>query len=147
MSTDQTLTSRAHHPESLEAYWDIDRIVKKLSEVRQTWRSANANHAEYGPEFVRLHNEDVFVANRLQTALHRLYGQIRQALIYTMADAQQAEIGYLPAAIGARNDFWSRAQRLAVSKSFNRSDGGDSSSPCGSGYDRIASVASAVRRV
>jgi len=39
-----------------------------------------------GPSFVRLHNEDSFVAQTLQTVLSRLYGQIRLELIYAMKD-------------------------------------------------------------
>src|SRR3546814_18210529 len=37
-----------------------------------------------GPSFVRLHNEDAYVAQTLQTVLSRLYGQIRLELIYAM---------------------------------------------------------------
>ncbi len=99
-----------------DSYWDLDNIVKQLSNIRRGWRAAQAHHAEYGgegfpsrgdlnkimealcgalfplrlgPNFVRLHNEDAFVAQTLQTGLSRLYGQIRLELIYAMADADQ----------------------------------------------------------
>ncbi|MPT48205.1 MAG: serine acetyltransferase [Sphingobium sp.] len=90
-------------------YWDIDSIVTRLATVRQSWRSAQKRHGEFGedsfpsrgdigkimealcgalfpmrlgPSFVRPHNEDAYVAQTLQTALSRLYGQIRRELIY-----------------------------------------------------------------
>jgi len=102
-----------------ESYWDLDAIVGELSDIRRSWRSAQTHHAEYGadgfpsrgdvgkimdalcgalfplrlgPNFVRLHNEDSFVAQTLQTALQRLYGQIRLELIYAMANAPRAEV-------------------------------------------------------
>jgi serine O-acetyltransferase len=103
----------------IESYWDLDSIVTRLSDVRRAWRSAQTRHAEYGgegfpsrgdvskimealcgalfplrlgPNFVRLHNEESFVAQTLQTALHRLYGQIRLELIYSMADAPKEAV-------------------------------------------------------
>jgi len=102
-----------------DGYWHLDAIVAQLSDIRRAWRAAQAHHAEYGaegfpsrgdlgkimealcgvlfplrlgPNFVSLHNEDVFVAQTLQTALSRLYGQIRLELIYAMADAPQSAI-------------------------------------------------------
>ncbi len=95
----------------LEGYWDIGRLVSDLSAVRTRWRLEQQHHAEYGaegfpsranltkimtslcgalfplrlgPSFVRIHNEDAFVAQTLQTALSRLYGQIRLELLYAM---------------------------------------------------------------
>jgi serine O-acetyltransferase len=109
----------ASHADHVESYWDLDAIVMQLNEVRRGWRAAQTHHAEYGnegfpsrgdvgkitdavcgalfplrlgPNFVRLHNEDSFVAQTLQTALHRLYGQIRLELIYSMAEAPRAAI-------------------------------------------------------
>jgi serine O-acetyltransferase len=96
-----------------QGYWDIDRLAAELGAVRRRWRQAQEHHAEYGaegfpsraeltkimaalcgalfplrlgPSFVRLHNEDSFVAQTLQTVLSRLYGQIRLELIYAMKD-------------------------------------------------------------
>lgn len=95
----------------LEGYWDIDRLVADLGAARSRWRQEQQHHAEYGaegfpsranlakimaslcgalfplrlgPSFVRLHNEDAFVAETLQTVLSRLYGQIRLELIYAL---------------------------------------------------------------
>jgi serine O-acetyltransferase len=45
-----------------------------------------------GPSFVRRHNEAAFVAESLQTALSRLYGQIRIELGYAMRDASSADV-------------------------------------------------------
>ena len=91
-------------------YWDIDVIAAELREAREDWRNAHRRHAEHGaegfpsrhviekvmsaltgalfplrlgPSFVRRHNEEAFVAETLQTALSRLYGQIRLELGYT----------------------------------------------------------------
>lgn len=90
-------------------YWDIDLITAELQEAREEWRNAHRRHVEYGaegfpsrhviekvmvsltgalfplrmgPSFVRRHNEAAFVAETLQTALSRLYGQIRLELGY-----------------------------------------------------------------
>ena len=109
-----------------DGYWDLDMIVARLGDIRRAWRAAQAHHAEYGaegfpsrgdlskimealcgalfplrlgPGFVRLHNEDVFVEQTLQTALSRLYGQIRLELIYAMADAPQTAVDARAAAI------------------------------------------------
>ena len=103
----------------LEGYWDIGRLVSDLGAVRGRWREAQQHHAEYGaegfpsranltkimtslcgalfplrlgPSFVRIHNEDAFVTQTLQTALSRLYGQIRLELLYAMHDSQPAEV-------------------------------------------------------
>ena len=101
------------------SYWDADQISAQLSDIRYAWRAAQAHHAEYGaegfpsrgdlgkilqalcgalfplrlgPDFVRLHNEDAYVGQTLDTALSRLYGQIRLELIYAMADSPREEI-------------------------------------------------------
>jgi serine O-acetyltransferase len=100
--------------EAPAGYWDIDRLVADLGEARTRWRREKQHHAEYGsegfpsrdnlhkimialcgalfplrlgPSFVRIHNEDAFVAETLQTALSRLYGQIRLELTYALHDA------------------------------------------------------------
>ncbi len=98
-------------------YWDIDRITSELRDARDEWRNAHRRHAEHGavgfpsrhviekimaalcgalfplrlgPSFVRMHNEEAFVAETLQTALSRLYGQIRLELAYAAGiDAPQ----------------------------------------------------------
>ncbi|BAI97411.1 serine acetyltransferase [Sphingobium sp. TA15] len=97
--------------EIAQGYWDIDRLAAELGAVRRRWRQGQDHHAEYGaegfpsratltkimealcgalfplrlgPSFVRLHNEDAYVAQTLQTVLSRLYGQIRLELIYAM---------------------------------------------------------------
>lgn len=99
-------------------YWDIGRIVGELSEARSRWRQARRRHAEHGekgfpsranvanimaslcgalfplrlgPSFVRAHNEDAFVAQTLNTALSRLYGQIRRELHYAMLESAVQE--------------------------------------------------------
>lgn len=104
---------------TVEGYWDIDGLVARLGQVRANWRREQRHHAEYGaegfpsranltkimqslcgalfplrlgPDFVRLSNEDVFVAETLQTVLSRLYGQIRLELIYALKDSPIAEI-------------------------------------------------------
>ncbi len=91
-------------------YWDIDAIAGELRDAREEWRNAHRRHAEHGtegfpsrhviekvmaaltgalfplrlgPSFVRRHNEEAFVAETLQTALSRLYGQIRLELGYS----------------------------------------------------------------
>lgn len=103
----------------MESYWDLDTIVGQLGEIRRAWRASQSYHAEYGgegfpsrgdlakimealcgalfplrlgPNFVRPANEDAFVAQTLQVALNRLYGQIRLELIYAMADARREAI-------------------------------------------------------
>ena len=90
-------------------YWDIDTIATGLKHARQRWRSGQHRHAEYGavgfpargeiekimaalcgalfplrlgPHFVRIENEDAFVAETLDTALRKLYGQVRLELAY-----------------------------------------------------------------
>ncbi|WP_336964999.1 serine O-acetyltransferase EpsC [Sphingobium aquiterrae] len=100
-------------------YWDIDRLVADLGAARARWRQAQRHHAEYGaegfpsranltkimmslcgalfplrlgPSFVRIDNEDAFVAQTLQTALSRLYGQIRLELIYALRDSPQQTV-------------------------------------------------------
>jgi serine O-acetyltransferase len=100
-------------------YWDIDRIAAELKQARDDWRAAHRRHAEHGsigfpsrallekivaalsgglfplrlgPSFVRHHNEDAFVAETLQTALNRVYGQIRLELAYAMPDSSPEQI-------------------------------------------------------
>jgi serine O-acetyltransferase len=100
-------------------YWDIDAITGELATVRAQWRTARQRHVEHeaaefpsrsrlekimvalcgalfplrlGPSFVRRHNEAAFVAETLQTALSRLYGQIRIELGYAMRDASSDAI-------------------------------------------------------
>ena len=115
-------------------YWDIDAIASGLRSARDDWRSAHRRHAEHGavgfpsrlllekimaalcgalfplrlgPSFVRPHNEDAFVAETLQTALSRLYGQIRLELGYAQREADRVEddaariIGQFAAALPA----------------------------------------------
>jgi serine O-acetyltransferase len=94
-------------------YWDIDAIATDLRAARDEWRTAKRRNAEHGaigfpsrhdlekimaslcgalfplrlgPSFVRLENEDAFVAETLQTALSRIYGQIRLELGYRLRD-------------------------------------------------------------
>src|ERR1700750_1466810 len=101
------------------AYWNAESISAELTNIRHAWRASQAHHAEYGaegfpsrgdlakillalcgalfplrlgPEFVRLHNEDSYVVQTLETALSRLYGQIRLELIYAMAGSTTEEI-------------------------------------------------------
>lgn len=95
-------------------YWDIDGIVAGLRAARRSWRAAHDRHAEHGavgfpsrsdlekimaalcgalfplrlgPSFVRLDNEDAYVAQTLETTLSRIYGQIRLELGYSLRDA------------------------------------------------------------
>ncbi|SDB98178.1 serine O-acetyltransferase [Sphingomonas sp. YR710] len=94
-------------------YWDIDAISAELKAARVDWRAAHRRNAEHGavgfpsrhviekimtalcgalfplrlgPSFVRMHNEDAFVAQTLNTALQRLYGQIRLELAYSLRE-------------------------------------------------------------
>ncbi len=105
------MTAEGEEDRVLEGYWDLDRLVSDLGAVRTRWRDAQQHHAEYGaegfpsranltkimsslcgalfplrlgPSFIRIHNENAFVAQTLQTALSRLYGQIRLELLYAM---------------------------------------------------------------
>jgi serine O-acetyltransferase len=100
-------------------YWDIDAIASDLRSARDDWRAAHRRHAEHGavgfpsrillekimsamcgalfplrlgPSFVRHHNEDAFVAETLQTALARLYGQIRLELGYVLRDDASGQL-------------------------------------------------------
>lgn len=113
----------------VEGYWDIAALTAELGAARSRWRQAQQHHAEYGaegfpsrdnltkimqslcgalfplrlgPSFVRLHNEDAYVAETLQTVLSRLYGQIRLELIYALkgepADAVDREAARIIAA-------------------------------------------------
>ncbi|MBV9839992.1 MAG: serine acetyltransferase [Sphingomonadaceae bacterium] len=99
-------------------YWDNDAVAAGLRAARTRWRAARSVHAEHGtsgfpsryelgkimdalcgalfplrlgPSFVRLDNEDAFVAETLHTALSRLYGQIRLDLRYAMNDDAAAD--------------------------------------------------------
>jgi serine O-acetyltransferase len=107
-------------------YWDIDAITAELAVARAQWRGSNRKHAEHGaagfpsrvllekivgalgsalfplrlgPSFVRAHNEAAFVAETLQTALGRLYGQVRRELLYSLPDASADEIEPIAARI------------------------------------------------
>ena len=100
-------------------YWDIDALARDLRAARDDWRAAHRSHAEHGdagfpsrvrlekiiaalggalfplrlgPSFVRSHNEEAFVAETLQTALSRLYGQIRLELGYSRRDSSSDAI-------------------------------------------------------
>ncbi len=100
-------------------YWDIDGITLELRLARDEWRSAHRSHAEHGDvgfpsrlrlekitaalcgalfpfrlgsTFVRAHSEEAFVAETLQTALSRLYGQIRLEFGYSERRASGEEI-------------------------------------------------------
>lgn len=104
---------------TIAGYWDIDRLVEDLSSVRAQWRAGQKRHVEYGaegfpsranlgkimaslcgalfplrlgPSFVRIHNENAFVAETLQTSLSRLYGQIRLELGYTAEDVRAQSV-------------------------------------------------------
>jgi serine O-acetyltransferase len=106
------MASRASLPTG--SYWNIDEIAAGLRDARQRWRDAHRRNAEHGavgfpsrydlekimdalcgalfplrlgPSFVRLENEDAFVAETLQTALARIYGQIRLELGYSLRDS------------------------------------------------------------
>nr|WP_223262736.1 serine O-acetyltransferase EpsC [Sphingobium sp. SCG-1] len=103
----------------MTAYWDIDAIVDELDAARSSWRNAQRRHVEYGsvgfpsrpnltkiidalcgalfplrlgPEFVRQHNENAFVAETLNTVLSRLYGQIRIELAYAREGATPEDV-------------------------------------------------------
>ena len=100
-------------------YWDIDALARDLRAARDDWRAAHRSHAEHGdvgfpsrlrlekiiaalggalfplrlgPSFVRAHNEEAFVAETLQTALSRLYGQIRLELGYSRRESSSDAI-------------------------------------------------------
>jgi serine O-acetyltransferase len=101
-------------------YWNIETIAAGLKHARQRWRTGQHRHAEYGavgfpsrgeiekimaalcgalfplrlgPHFVRIENEDAFVAGTLDTALRKLYGQVRLELAYAgQQDADAARI-------------------------------------------------------
>jgi serine O-acetyltransferase len=111
------MESRALLPSG--SYWDIDEIAAGLRDARQAWRDAHRRNAEHGavgfpsrydldkimaslcgalfplrlgPSFVRLENEEAFVAETLQTALSRIYGQIRLELGYSLRDSASEHI-------------------------------------------------------
>ncbi len=110
-------------------YWDIDAIAGELRSAREDWRRAHRHHVEHGaigfpsrvklekivaalggalfplrlgPSFVRHHNEEAFVAETLQTALGRLYGQIRLELGYSLAATTADEVEHASARIIGR---------------------------------------------
>jgi serine O-acetyltransferase len=94
-------------------YWNLEDITKGLKAARARWRASQKRHAEYGavgfpsrteidkimgilcgalfplrlgPNFVRLENEDAYVAETLDIALRRLYGQLRLECAYVVSD-------------------------------------------------------------
>jgi len=102
--------------------WDVDGVVAELGAIRRGWRTANAAHVEYGveafpsrsrltrimeelcgvlfplrlgPDYVRLHNEDRFVAQSLQLVLSRLHAQVRLEIAYIRASPLSEEIDRL----------------------------------------------------
>ena len=102
-----------------EDIWDVGAVVTGLADARREWRQANAQHAEYGsesfpsrtriskvveelagalfplrlgPDYVRAHNEDVFVTQTLQIALSRLHAQLRLELTYAQGRAEGEEV-------------------------------------------------------
>lgn len=116
-------------------FWDVDGIVLELAQIRRDWRHNNTHHAEYGvesfpsrvrltkvmdelsgalfplrlgPDFVRLHNEDLFVTQTLQIALSRLHAQLRLELTYTLDEADGETIEQ-----GATRMVLSLSRRLA----------------------------------
>ena len=105
--------------ESSGVYWDIETLSRRLKQARTRWRAAHSRNAEHGsvgfpsrydlekimaslcgalfplrlgPSFVRIENEDAFVAETLQTALSRIYGQIRLELGYSLGSAASERI-------------------------------------------------------
>jgi serine O-acetyltransferase len=105
--------------ENDEDIWDVGAVVRGLADARREWRQANAQHAEYGsesfpsrtrigkvveelsgalfplrlgPDYVRAHNEDVFVTQTLQIALSRLHAQLRLELTYAQGRAEGEEV-------------------------------------------------------
>ena len=104
----------------------VAAIASELAEIRREWRDAYGHNAEYGsegfpsrgdllkivgalcgalyplrlgPDFVRPHNEHVFVEQTLQTTLARLYGQVRLELSYAIADETNHAVDARAAAI------------------------------------------------
>jgi serine O-acetyltransferase len=100
-------------------FWQVDDVVAELGLIRRNWRTANAEHAEYGvegfpsrmrlvrvadelcgvlfplrlgPDHVRLHNEDTFVTQTLQLALSRLHAQLRLELTYAHTTLTSAAV-------------------------------------------------------
>jgi serine O-acetyltransferase len=99
--------------------WAVDDIVAELGTIRRDWRTSQSHHAEYGvegfpsrlrlakvmedlvgvlyplrlgPDHVRLHNEDLFVAQTLRIVLSRLHSQLRLELGYSSPDVQREGI-------------------------------------------------------
>lgn len=117
MSTHKPLTGSAEQLEDGDI-WNVDAVVSELGDIRRSWRTTRAHHAEYGvegfpsrvrltkvmdelcgvlyplrlgPDHVRLHNEDIFVTQTLQIALSRLLAQVRLELGYVTGAATAIE--------------------------------------------------------
>ncbi|MGK2908869.1 MAG: serine O-acetyltransferase EpsC [Sphingobium sp.] len=113
------MTDNIETPSGRQGYWDHDSIINDLRVARAKWRNGQKRHVEYGaegfpsradlakitaslcgalfplrlgPSFVRIHNEDAFVSETLNTALSRLYGQIRLELYYSARDGNVHDI-------------------------------------------------------
>jgi serine O-acetyltransferase len=127
-----------------EGYWDLGRIVDELAAARARWRQGLRHHVEYGgsgfpsrgdltkimqalcgalfplrlgPSFVRIDNEDAYVAQTLQTSLSRLYGQIRLELFYAHPEHGAADVD-----VAAARIIGAFADRLADLRSMLDSD-------------------------
>lgn len=101
------------NPTSTDLIDGVTAIAEELRQIRDEWRKRHGWAKEYGsegfpsrgdlskimmalsgafyplrlgPDFVRPHNEHLFVEQTLQTTLARLYGQIRIELFYAMVD-------------------------------------------------------------
>lgn len=119
MTAIDNIGDRQDADQGVEGYWDIDQLSADLAVVRRRWREDQAHHAEYGaegfpsrdnltkimtalcgalfplrlgPSFVRVHNEEAFVKQTLQTVLSRLYGQVRLELLYALRDEPAAVV-------------------------------------------------------
>jgi serine O-acetyltransferase len=106
-------------PAESDDIWDVGAVVRGLADARRNWREVNAQHAEYGsesfpsrtrinkvidelsgalfpmrlgPDFVRLHNEDLFVTQTLQIALSRLHAQLRLELTYAQGRQEGEDV-------------------------------------------------------
>ncbi|GLK44925.1 MULTISPECIES: serine O-acetyltransferase EpsC [Novosphingobium] len=122
MTTEPTSSTNLAAVGNAADFWDVAGVVQELAQIRHNWRQTNTHHAEYGvesfpsrvrmakvmdelcgalfplrlgPDFVRLHNEDVFVTQTLQIALSRLHAQLRLELTYTLepSDGQAIDDG------------------------------------------------------
>jgi serine O-acetyltransferase len=133
-------------------YWNIDEIAAGLRDARTAWRSAHRRNAEHGaegfpsrfvlekimaalggalyplrlgPSFVRHHNEDEWVVETLQTALSRLYGQIRRELAYAIGDDEPHLVDEDAARIIGRFAAALPSIRLALDKDVEAAYAGD----------------------